>query len=317
MSATRDGPRQPLVQPSPPIVTPVSSKSNLKKFGKDIQRAQIAPLGGSFITKEIQPQPIVEPYYGCETALQDNGVPLLVLPEFSIGISGTSVKAQTGVIEVDNGGMESAGDVADVVTKSFRQSMALSEKGEMSRKDSITTTMAATVTFSSSHIDISEGNNADDNAPTARLSESSSDDADRSSNQDDDEAAVAAAAEAAALDAFESSEAKDVILSQLRARGRVLTPSQLRYIALQIRGVPCTAHLLTLVAHSSHGWRSFDDMDPSTHPVTPLSELSLCDQILRDLENKFGTKLVRAACGFITWAKHGVSGAHPHPPATA
>ena len=279
----------------------------MKKFGKEIN--QRVSLVGSFIAKEKenQPPPIVDLYYGCETTLKDNGVPFLVLPDFGTGSNGTTTK--TGVAEEDKDGINNVGDFDGTVTKSFHQSMTLSYKGAMNSQDSSKSMIAPAAAVSNSHLDVPEGNNADD-ISTKQLSESSIDDTERSSKRDD-EAEAATAAETAALDAFECSEAKDVIMSQLRARGKTLTSSQLRYISLQIKGEICTAHLLTLVVYSSHGWRSFDDMDPSTHPVvTPLSEIILCDQILRDLENKFGSKLVRAACGFITWAKHGVSGAH-------
>ena len=309
VSATRDGPRQLFVQASPSSSTPVPSK--IKKFGQ------------SFIAKESkdsQPLPIVDLFYGCEATLQDNGVPLLVLPDFGTGKNDIAVKTETRVAEGGNNGVE-PGVHDDVVTKSFRQLTIVSDKGEISSENNNQITSAAVVAFSSSHLVVSEGNNAED-TPTARMSESSCDDADHDADQksqhDDDEAAIAEAAAEAALDAFESSEARDVILSQLRARGRTLTSSQLRYIALQIKGEPCTAHLLTLVAHSSYGWRSFDNMNataatPAVPPMTPLSELLLCDQILRELEPKFGVKFVRAACGFITWAKRGVSGANTSP----
>ena len=97
-------------------------------------------------------------------------------------------------------------------------------------------------------------------------------------------------------------ESSRIISSLLRRKGMNLTADQMSYAVTQT-SVEATALYVRLACREIEKWRSSDDVNG----VLPATVVSLIDKIFVDLEDRFGSILVRSALGFLTFSVGGVS----------
>lgn len=207
--------------------------------------------------------------FGCDATLQASGVSRIVLPAFHNSHSGRVSVAHEG------------GDVAVLTVPS----------AHTDEQDQLATS--------------ADGDSETVHESTTRSEEQPETEHVAGGGQVHPQVVMTSAAEGAAAPVFASCEAKDVLLCMLRRQGRTLTPAQLDHVVGRIRRLPCTASVLHLAAFASKTLHSDDLCDSTAKSFTSVGDLG--HDILHDIEQSHGATLARAACGYITWSKHGVN----------